>query len=397
MNYITIILIVALIYFSLAVLVPFSLAVASRFKKKEKSIYTTPNKKIAVLIPAYKEDNVIVASAKKARYQSYPKQLFEVIVIADQLKKDTLKKLSELDIKVIEVFFEKSTKAKAINKAISTLDDQNFDIAVVADADNLLHKNFLHEINASFNKGAVAIQGQRVAKNNTSSTAFLDGISEIANNNIFGNGARVLGFSARLAGSGMAFDYSLFKEHMAHATAIGGFDKELELNLTKAGIKIGYLESAVVFDEKIRNGKSFSKQRSRWLQAQYQFFWRFWASGLKELILKGNIDHFLKVMVLALPPKLLLPIGLGLLSIIGFTFANSTWLAVSFLVLIMISISTYRIAIPGEFFAKKNMHNWIGIVSMMYQTIIALGNMNKAKSKFIHTPHENNEFQITNP
>jgi cellulose synthase/poly-beta-1,6-N-acetylglucosamine synthase-like glycosyltransferase len=36
------------------------------------------------------------------------------------------------------VAFEKSTKAKALNVALEQLDEQDFDIAVVLDADNIM-------------------------------------------------------------------------------------------------------------------------------------------------------------------------------------------------------------------------------------------------------------------
>ena len=40
---------------------------------------------------------------------------------------------------------------------------------------------------------------------------------------------------------------------MSTVTAIGGFDKEIELKMLKEGRKIVYLDDALVFDEKIQN------------------------------------------------------------------------------------------------------------------------------------------------
>ena len=44
------------------------------------------HKKIAVLIPSYKEDNIIVDTASKAIKQDYPGNSFVVFVIADKLQ-----------------------------------------------------------------------------------------------------------------------------------------------------------------------------------------------------------------------------------------------------------------------------------------------------------------------
>ena len=96
-------------------------------------------KKMAVLIPGYKEDAVILDVARKALQQDYPPSLYDVVVIADSFQKDTLERLSHLPIKVIEVSFEKSTKSKALNKAMANLSD-SYDVAVVLDADNIMAK-----------------------------------------------------------------------------------------------------------------------------------------------------------------------------------------------------------------------------------------------------------------
>jgi hypothetical protein len=51
------------------------------------------------------------------------------------LLKKNVNCFKKLPIKLIEVSFDKSTKSKALNKAMATL-DQDYDIAVVLDADN---------------------------------------------------------------------------------------------------------------------------------------------------------------------------------------------------------------------------------------------------------------------
>ncbi|MCX6239390.1 MAG: hypothetical protein NTY07_17870 [Bacteroidia bacterium] len=46
-------------------------------------------RKIAVLIPGYKEDDVIVDVAKAALNQNYPQDLYDVIIIADSFQPET--------------------------------------------------------------------------------------------------------------------------------------------------------------------------------------------------------------------------------------------------------------------------------------------------------------------
>ena len=151
--------------------------------------------------------------------------------------------LRSLPVKLIEVSFDKSTKSKALNKAMAQLTNP-YDIAVVLDADNIMAPDFLQQVNTAYAAGYKAIQGHRTAKNLNTSWAVLDAVSEEINNHIVRKGHRVLGLSSAIIGSGMAFDYSYFKAIMADVKAVGGFDKEIELRMLKERNTIIYLSQA---------------------------------------------------------------------------------------------------------------------------------------------------------
>jgi len=57
-----------------------------------------------------------------------------------------LQSLKKLPVKVIEVSFESSTKSKALNKAMEILRD-DYNVALVLDADNLMETDFISKIN----------------------------------------------------------------------------------------------------------------------------------------------------------------------------------------------------------------------------------------------------------
>jgi cellulose synthase/poly-beta-1,6-N-acetylglucosamine synthase-like glycosyltransferase len=108
---------VLLIYFSYVSLYAFVLSCAGLMFRRKIVPQANQTRKMAVLIPAYKEDQVIVSVAQAALNQTYAASNFDVVVIADSLKASTLEKLKTLPIKVVEVVFEKSTKVKALNKS----------------------------------------------------------------------------------------------------------------------------------------------------------------------------------------------------------------------------------------------------------------------------------------
>lgn len=133
--------IVLLLLLGLATLYILLFSIASLFYKQKQYADNGNIKKIAVLIPGYKEDEVIVEVANAALQQEYPSTHYDVVIIADSFQEETISALKTLPIIVIEVSFDKSTKSKALNKAMATL-ERDYDIAVVLDADMSWQRTF---------------------------------------------------------------------------------------------------------------------------------------------------------------------------------------------------------------------------------------------------------------
>jgi cellulose synthase/poly-beta-1,6-N-acetylglucosamine synthase-like glycosyltransferase len=383
-----------LIFLALAVFVMylFVFAFAGLFYRRFLPTEVDKQHRIAILIPGYKEDAVIVETAKNALLQDYPRDAYEVIVIADSFQPQTLETLRKLPITVIEVSFDVSTKAKALNVAMAKLSGI-YDIVIVLDADNTMEESFCKKINASFSQGFMAIQGHRVAKNQNTPFAILDAISEEINNFIFRQGHRALGLSSALIGSGMAFQYSYFKEAMNAAQAIGGFDKELELKLLKERKKIDYLPHALVYDEKVEKSEVFERQRRRWLSAQFVYFRKHFLSGLSHLLLKGNIDYFDKVFQMVQPPRVLLLGVVTVIFILELMFGAlgygsrqfpelTNWFALWVLVFLIFLFST-----PRKFYNFNTLKALFSLPKAFFIMFLSLFKLKGANRRFIHTAH----------
>lgn len=382
-------------YLAFGVLYILLFSIAGLFKAKSKPISVTKaERKFAVLIPGYKEDVVIVEVAKRALEQTYDRSKFDVVVIADSFEKETLGALRALPIILIEVSFETSTKSKALNAAMAQIGD-SYDVALILDADNIMESDFVHKMNSAFDKGYKVVQGHRMAKNTNTSFAILDAISEEVNNHIFRKGHRVLGFSSALIGSGMAFDYQFFKSTMANIKAIGGFDKELELTLLRDGETIEYLHDALVLDEKVQKADVFANQRKRWLSAQFVYFQRFFWSGVKALVLKGNIDFFDKVYQMIAPPRVLLAGLVTVFTIISVVFQVffpelSTLFSVppfAWQITFGAVIVAFLCAIPRVFYNGKTVHALLTLPKAFALMFLSLFKLKGANKKFIHTQH----------
>jgi cellulose synthase/poly-beta-1,6-N-acetylglucosamine synthase-like glycosyltransferase len=366
-------------------------AIAGHFYKKHRGAIAKTQSKIAVLIPSYKEDSVIVEAAESALKQNYESKNFDVVVIADSLKDSTIKILQSLPIIVIEVFFEESTKAKALNKAMDELNEA-YDYALVLDADNIMEVNFLTKMNDAFENGYQVVQGHRKAKNQNTSFAILDAASEEINNHIFRKGHRTLGFSSGLIGSGMGFEYTLFKSMMKSVNAIGGFDKELEFRFAKNRTTIEYLDDAVVLDEKIQKSSDFSNQRRRWLSTQFIYLKKYFVTGCKELLFRGNFNFFDKLLQMIIPPRILL---LGLTFLIAFVYGllffgcnlYSNISVYGWFLNLMITAAAFFLALPKSFYNTNTLKALISLPTAFIRMALLLFKLKGANRKFIHTAH----------
>ena len=375
---------------SLATLYILFFAVAGLFFRNPRLREPVKFRKIAVFIPGYKEDAVITEVAISALQQQYPMGMYDVIVIADSFKEETLQILRGLPVKLIEVQFEKSTKSKALNRAMEAL-RVPYDIAVVLDADNIMASDFLAKINAAFDKGYIAVQGHRRAKNLNNSWAILDAASEEINNHIFRKGHRAAGLSSAIIGSGMAFEYGFFKSMMSQVHAVGGFDKEIELKMLKERIKIAYLDDAMVYDEKIQEADVFGNQRRRWLSAQFHYFRTGFPDACKHLLLKGNLDYFDKAIQFIQPPRILLLAGVVLLGtafavtngILGLSFFYS----MNWIILAMACIFSLLISVPRSFYNSKTLAAVAGLPRGAFMMLLSLLKIRGANKTFIHTKH----------
>ena len=202
---------VIFLYLGIYSLYLFIFSVTGKIIKPQKPQQASSLARFVIFICSYTEDEIILNSAASAVELNYPKDKFHVCVIADSLKPETIVKLKKMPLQVLEVFFENSTKSKALHKAIENTGD-DFDAAIVFDIDNVAAPDFLYRMNDYLQAGNRVIQGHRVAKNTNTSIAILDAISEEVNNHIFRKSQRVFNLSAAIIGSGMALEYPLLKK-----------------------------------------------------------------------------------------------------------------------------------------------------------------------------------------
>jgi len=380
------------VYVTSTVLMLFVFSLASRFTYRPKPAADNLLRKFAVMIPAYKEDEVILDVVNEALRQDYPTDKFDIIVIADGFNPATITTLKKTKAIILDKNFEISTKSRALKYAFEQLTD-HYDIACVLDADNLMAPDFLKQINAAFSNGYVAVQGHRTAKNMNTNFAVLDAVSEEINNNIFRHGQRSFGVSSTLIGSAMAFEFGLFKKMIEEVEVVGGFDKEIEMRLFAQKITIEYLPDAYVYDEKVQNARVFGKQRRRWLSAQFHFFGKNFVPSFKQMLTQGNFEYFFKALQYIQLPRILLLGGITIAAFVTVIFQVYPWWILWLTDLVLIFL-VFVLAIPQKFYTFSTLKAMWALPLGFMAMLMSLLKMRKANESFIHTKHTYNAFQI---
>lgn len=317
--------------------------IASFFKKKHLPSQNKKLQRFAVVFAAYKEDLVILDSVENFLLQDYPIDKYQVVVVSDHMKEETNKALAKLPINLMIPNFEQSMKHKSITYALDKLD--SFDRIIILDADNITDSDFLNRINEVTQSGIV-LQVHRTRKNENTSIAIWDGISEEINNTIYRKGRNNLGLSSALIGSGMVFDFEWLKQNMKKCETFAE-DKELEIFLAAENIFIDYADNIFVYDEKTSKQEIMLRQRSRWFHAQILAF-----SIINHHFNIHSINtNYLDKMIQWIPfPKILKFSTILIIALIESFIVFP--LAVKWYILLMINVLSYALAIPKKMYTK---------------------------------------------
>ena len=308
----------------------FVFSVASLFSQRATVPKAKRQNRFVVLIPAYKADKTILQTVVSVLGQTYPQRMFDVTVISDHQNEMTNMHLAQYPITLITPNFEKSSKAKSLQYAILNLPEfKIYDVVVVIDANNIVEPEFLEQINDAYETaGSKAILVHRLPKNRDTSAARLDSVFEEINNSIFRRGHNVVGLSAALTGSGVAFNFDWFKTNIMKVRS-NDEEKEIESMLLRQHIFIDYFDDIHVYDEKTRRTDDFNKQRGRWAGQQIKSL----ITNIRYIpaaLIESHYDWLDKIIQWMLMPRMIMMGIIGLMSIIlpfiYFTLVIKWWI-----------------------------------------------------------------------
>ena len=243
------------------------------FKKARRVVPSFgPEKRLAVLVAARNEENVITDLIKSLKAQAYPSHLYDIYVIPNNCSDGTKRAALAAGARILYVEPPIKTKGDVLKKAFCILQSMGYDGYVIIDADNVASPNFLQRMNDALCAGYPAAQGKREGKNPNDSwvtggyTIYFETI------NILINRARMnLGRNAILYGTGMMVSASLLSR-TGYPIQTLTEDMEYTMICALKGRQIAFIEDAVIFDEQPIRFVDSLKQRRRWATGSYCCF-----------------------------------------------------------------------------------------------------------------------------
>ena len=132
------------------------ISACSLVKIKEKPLLVNKNHKFMALIPAHNEAAVVANLVESLMHQDYPKELFDIYVIADNCTDNTAEVARNAGAIVYERFDEtKKTKGYAMQWFFKKIDEEgkDYDALCVFDADNVVMPGFITAMNTKLCQG----------------------------------------------------------------------------------------------------------------------------------------------------------------------------------------------------------------------------------------------------
>ncbi len=243
----------------------------------------------AVLISARNETAVIGQLLDSINSQTYPKEYVTTFVVADNCTDETAKIAAEHGAVVYERFNKTLVgKGYALDYLTERITEDYgedcFDGYFVFDADNLLDKNYITEMNRTFSDGYNITTSYRNSKNYGDNWISAGYALWFLREAMYLNRPRMLlGTSCAVSGTGFLFSREILKKCGGWKFFLLTEDIEFTVFNIISGEKIGFCEKAVLYDEQPVTFVQSWRQRLRWARGFLQVFGKYGGRLIKGI------------------------------------------------------------------------------------------------------------------
>ncbi len=260
------------------------------FVKAKKFGPAEPTKKYGIVIAARNEELVIGNLVDSLHEQTYPRDKFQVFVVADNCDPDdrTAEIAREHGATVYERHCpEKARKGWALEYLFENIEKdygiRSFDGYLFFDADNVVSRDYLERMNEAFSTGVDGVIGYRNSKNfeqNWISAHYSIHFMRSSKNLHRPRGRLNLG--THIAGTGYLLSSEMLKDGWHYSCLTE--DTQATMDFAVQGRRIEYCEAAEFYDEQPYQTKVMLRQRLRWAKGRMACFFGYGAKLLIGLV-----------------------------------------------------------------------------------------------------------------
>ncbi len=282
----------ALLIICQAITLPFSWLMfriwdtAFRRLQKAKEAEGEPITSFVILVPAHNEESSIATTVQSLKALDYPRQLFEILVIADNCQDQTASVARSEGAEVLERFHAtRKSKGFALEFALETLQKREIhpDAIVIIDADTTVDAGLLKAFDRRLQIGQDWLQAYyQVSNSRDSWRTQLMHLGFAHFNGLWLLGQDTLGLGSALRGNGMAFSWQGLERCPWQAYGLAE-DLEFSWHLRMNGERVFFVPEVKVYGEMIDNNPAaVASQRLRWEHGRKQLRKTFGPQVLKK-------------------------------------------------------------------------------------------------------------------
>ena len=267
--------------------------------------FTAKNQhRYGVLISARNESAVIAHLIESIKNQNYPSELVDVFVVADNCTDNTAEVARMAGAIVFERFNqEEKGKGYALNYLLGRIKQQYgpeyYEGFFIFDADNVLEKDYITQMNTVFDNGYSLVTSYRNSKNysdNWITSGY--GLWFLREARYLNNARMILGSSCLVSGTGFLVHKDIIKRNNGWNCFLLTEDIQFSTENIIRGDRIGYCADAMFYDEQPVRFIDSWNQRLRWSKGFYQVFFRYGRDLVKKIFIDFKFSCYDMFMTL---------------------------------------------------------------------------------------------------
>ena len=294
--------------------------VVSFFKRAKTFPESSVYHRFAFVISARNEENVIGQLCDCIRSQDYPADMIDIYVVADNCTDGTAEVARTYGAQVYERFNDKLIgKGYAMTELFehirSTVGFDAYDGYIVVDADNILEKNYVREMNNCFSAGNRLIIGYRNSKNYGDNWISAGYALWFMRESRYLNAVRSnLGVTSEIKGTGFLIHKDIIIRQGGWIHHLMIEDVQFTVENVLLGERVEYCDRAILYDEQPTDFKTSWWQRKRWCRGYLQILRRYTFKLLGAFFRGRGFSNY--DMLMAMSPAFFISLAATVINIV---------------------------------------------------------------------------------